>query len=170
MMDDKLIIIKKENIINAKEKFIIHQVNCKGKMNSGVAYHIRKKFPYVFYNYSEICKKFNNNQIKLLGRFLSVKINCENRFIINLFSQLSYGKNKNMIYTNYTAFEYSIINFINNFNLLDKDSENYLQPLAIPYHIGCGRGNGNWDIIYGILFKNFYLNNIPIVFYEYEEK
>ena len=37
---------------------ICHQVNCQGKMNSGIAKQIREKWPVVYKKYSELCESW----------------------------------------------------------------------------------------------------------------
>ena len=36
------------DLFDTDAKFICHQVNCMGKMGSGVALQVRKKFPHVY--------------------------------------------------------------------------------------------------------------------------
>ena len=61
-----------DNILNAKNNVIIaHQVNCKNKMNSGVAKTLRNEDPIIFNSYTKYCSKFGSN---LLGKIQIVKI------------------------------------------------------------------------------------------------
>ena len=43
------------NLLDSNADIIIHQVNCQGAMNSGVAKAIREKWPIVFDKYSKLC-------------------------------------------------------------------------------------------------------------------
>ena len=43
------------NLLNAPQKVIAHQVNCQGKMGSGVAKVIRDKYPKVYETYLNTC-------------------------------------------------------------------------------------------------------------------
>ena len=42
------------NILNAEEDIICHQVNCRGKMGSGLAKQIRDKYPDVYKEYVDL--------------------------------------------------------------------------------------------------------------------
>ena len=48
----------KNDILEAEEKIIVHQVNCMGEMNSGVAKSIRNKYTEVFEQYNRYIRKF----------------------------------------------------------------------------------------------------------------
>lgn len=52
-----------ENLLDAKNGIICHQVNCQGKMNSGVAKAIREKYPRV-YSVLRICRPTQNRKNK----------------------------------------------------------------------------------------------------------
>lgn len=39
------------NLFDSKAKIIAHQVNCQGKMNSGVAKEVRQRYPHVYRDY-----------------------------------------------------------------------------------------------------------------------
>lgn len=41
------------NLFDTDAKFICHQVNCMGKMDSGVALQIKQRFPHVYEEYKK---------------------------------------------------------------------------------------------------------------------
>ena len=45
---------KKGNLLESDCDYICQQVNCQGKMNSGIAKQIREKWPVVYQNYKAI--------------------------------------------------------------------------------------------------------------------
>ena len=45
------------DLFSASSRYICHQVNCRGRMGSGIAKVIRDKFPEAFEKYKEECKK-----------------------------------------------------------------------------------------------------------------
>src|SRR5205085_12213410 len=106
-----MIKIVKGNLLYAKENFICHQVNCRGKMGSGVALQIRSMFPEVYENYMEevayhIEVDEKGNIIKdlrhtLLGKVQSVEVEHK-KWILNLFGQNTYGYDGKM-YTDTNA-------------------------------------------------------------------
>ena len=43
------------DLFTTDARFIVHQVNCKGVMGSGVAKQVRNKYPHVFVEYKKAC-------------------------------------------------------------------------------------------------------------------
>ena len=140
-----MIHFKKMNLLEADVDYICHQVNCQGKMNSGVAKAIRERWPIVYTTYWNTFLSESN----LLGKILLVDIKeyeprtwPDQPTIINMFSQEFYeydGKR----YTSYDAFD----------NCLQKIKETVPKgkKIAFPYKIGCDRGGGKWNIIFGLI-------------------
>lgn len=135
--------IRFENIslLEADVDYICHQVNCQGKMNSGVAKAIRERWPIVYTTYWNTFLSESN----LLGKILLVDINeyeprtwPKQPTIINMFSQEFYGYDGKR-YTSYDAFD----------NCLQKIKETVPKgsKIAFPYKIGCDRGGANWNIV-----------------------
>ena len=121
------------NILDSGADIICHQVNCMGKMNSGVAKAIREKWPevYTMYRAKYEC------QVDLLGQIQPVIIDA-NKAVINMFAQYNYGYDGRR-YTSYDAF-WSCLGEI----------KKYLNPgitIAFPARIGCVRGGANWNVI-----------------------
>jgi O-acetyl-ADP-ribose deacetylase (regulator of RNase III) len=48
---------KKGNLLESDCDYICQQVNCQGKMNSGIARQIREKWPVVYQNYMTKCSQ-----------------------------------------------------------------------------------------------------------------
>ena len=46
--------IKTGNVFDTDAKYICHQVNCKGKMASGVAKEVRERYPDAYWEYMSI--------------------------------------------------------------------------------------------------------------------
>lgn len=127
--------------------YICQQVNCQGRMASGIAKQIRTKWPLVYTNYSEKC--FGISPELLLGDIQVVNTST-NQYVINMFSQLGYGYD-GMRYTSYDAF-WNCLNLIK--EIVPKGSK-----IGFPYRIGCGLGGANWviieDMIYVTLAKDY---------------
>lgn len=136
----------KGNLLESSCQFICHQVNCQGKMGSGIARSIREKWPKVYKNY---IAKFNslpehidgnvflgNIQIvPLYDEYYSVK---EHKYVINLFAQDEYGYDGKR-YTSYDAFWMCLGNIS---QTVPKGSS-----IGFPKNIGCCRGGANWNVI-----------------------
>ena len=146
--------IRFENIslLEANVDYICHQVNCQGKMNSGVAKAIREKWPINFTtymaHYNQNVKK-NNGYNTLLGDVLFVNLNDyepktwpESPIIINMFGQFDYGYDGKR-YTSYDAFDKCLHRIR---SAVPKGSK-----IAFPYKIGCDRGGANWNVILSMI-------------------
>ena len=132
----------KQDLTTSGADYICHQVNCQGKMNSGVAKAIREKWPIVYTTYWNTFL----SESDLLGKILLVDINeyeprtwPKQPAIINMFSQEFYGYDGKR-YTSYDAF-WSCLGHIK--EIVPKGSK-----IAFPYKIGCDRGGADWDVIY----------------------
>lgn len=119
------------DLLDAKDNIIVHQVNCQGKMNSGVAKQIREKWPIVYAKYNVL----SNMQ---LGYTQFVKVE-EDKYVCNLFSQLNYGYDGKR-YTNYEAI------YIGLTKIKEVAQERNLS-VAIPYNMGCDRGGASWKVV-----------------------
>lgn len=131
----------KGSILDAPQKYIAHGVNCQNKMGSGVAKVLFKEYPEVKHEYHEFCGSNHSSILRdsdFLGRICIVF--CENRTIINCFTQLFYGYDGKK-YVNYDAIYECFRNITLNF---PKES------IAIP-KIGAGLAGGNWEVISRII-------------------
>ena len=132
------------NLLDSHAEYILHQVNCKGAMNSGVAKAIREKWPDVFSKYKNYVDKHNND---VLGTVLPVKVG-ENQIVLNLFGQGNYGYD-GIRYTSYDAIDTCLRKTAN------KCKETGVKSVALPYHMSCDRGGANWNIILEMIKEHF---------------
>lgn len=132
------------NLLDASEDIIGHQVNCQGVMGSGVAKSIKDKWRTAYIGYSNYC--FEKNPCDLLGELLLVNVS-DNKFIAHLFGQQNYGRRK-VRYTDYDALEQAL-------HKLRTVAERNKLSVALPYNIGCGLANGDWNVVYEIIDKVF---------------
>lgn len=130
---------RKRNGKSKKDKrIVVHQVNCVGKMNTGLSKQIKDKYPQLFKDYRERCMMFDYTE--LLGT--NYYYEDENIIIVNMFSQNNYGTEAQQ--TNYEAMA----------TCLDKIRKMYpTQTIVAPYRIGCGLGGGDWNIVSKLLEK-----------------
>lgn len=138
----------KQDLTISDADYICHQVNCQGKMNSGIAKTIREKWPIVYTTYLEFCDK-NIPKRDFLGNILYVDINNYTSYkwsvqpiIVNMFAQENYGYDGKR-YTSYDAF-WSCLGYM-------RESIPTGSKIAFPYKIGCDRGGANWNVIYAML-------------------
>ena len=146
------------NLLESDCDYICHQVNCQGKMNSGIAKSIREKWPVVYNNYIIKCNQAEEDAVTLyggyemapcgsdilLGNIQIIDIYEHNvmpefkQYVINMFAQQYYGYDSHR-YTSYDAF-WNCLHLIK--NDVPKGSR-----IAFPGYIGCVRGGANWNVI-----------------------
>lgn len=149
---------KKGNLLESDCDYICHQVNCRGKMNSGIAKQIREKWPIVYKNYMEkydavfdlAVKTYGGYEcgfdvseillgdIQIVGLWNNYHTTDFHQSVINMFAQQHYGYDKQR-YTSYDAF-WNCLNLIKKSVTTDKK-------IGFPYNIGCGLGGANWNVI-----------------------
>jgi O-acetyl-ADP-ribose deacetylase (regulator of RNase III) len=150
-----MIYFHKGDLLKTKYKYICHQVNCQGKMNSGVAKAIREKWPVVYKEYQNWydhwcqkvlddyggCEDYPSPSEVMLGRILMVEVD-NNQTVINMAAQQYYGYDGGR-YTSYDAF----------WMCLGRIKEVVPQgsSIAFPDHIGCCRGGANWNVILSMI-------------------
>ena len=152
----------KGNLLESNCDYICHQVNCQGKMNSGIAKQIREKWPIVYKNYMEKYNTMSDVILStyggyedggpdisevLLGDIQIVNINTPGaderaQQVINMFAQQHYGYDGRR-YTSYDAF-WSCLGKI-------KDVVPEGKKIGFPGRIGCVRGGANWNVIYEMI-------------------
>ena len=137
------------DLLESNADIICHQVNCQGKMNSGIAKQIREKYPEVFNRYADLCSTFLFNKSELLGHCQVVDM-PNGKAVANLFAQLEYGYDGKQ-YTNLDALK----------NAMTKLKDLYCSTstvIAFPYGIGSVRGGAKFEDVYEIIenvFKDF---------------
>lgn len=135
------------NLFQTTALVICHQVNCRGKMGSGVAKQVRELYPLAYERYRLAYNQEKDNPSKLLGHIQYVYCKDENsatgmRTIVNMFAQDKYGYDGSR-YTDYKAFEYCLEKIK---QIVESGSA-----IAMPYKIGCGLAGGDWNIVYGLI-------------------
>lgn len=124
------------DITEIKSGYIIHQVNCLNAMSSGVAKALYLKYPQVKSEYHNFCG--NKNSQELLGSVQYININSD-LIIVNSFSQefvigiVEKPTDENLL--------------IQNIRTVYEKAKKENKKVYIPYLIGCGLGNGNWNYI-----------------------
>jgi len=133
----------KGNLLESPVHIIAHQVNCLGIMGGGIALQIKNKWPRVFEDYKEFIEdwEYCNDGELPLGHCLPVRLNNEQRTVINIFGQNGIGG----MATDYDAVRKAFIE-LKEYLVTDKIYRHDSQiPVGIPYKMGCGLGGGDWD-------------------------
>ena len=135
------------NILDVKDGFICHQVNCRGKMGAGIALQIRRRWPQVYDDYISAHRK----GLLFLGNVTTTQVG-QNLFVANLCGQDRYGRDKQ--YTNYEALAVC-------FNLLIAAQIPIKRQIYLPYKMGCVNAGGDWKIVADMI--EHYLPNATVV-------
>ena len=157
----------KGNLLDAPVDYICHQVNCQGRMGSGIAKQIKERWPVVYKQYISGFKSIEKESINwedeldvsevLLGRLQQIKVN-DTQTVINMFAQQYYGYDGKQ-YTSYDAF-WTCLNGIR--YSVPKGSK-----IGFPWGIGCGLGGANWVIILTMIEEA--LIDFDVYIYKLEE-
>ena len=142
------------DIFESGADVILHQVNCQGAMNSGVAKQVREKYPEVYESYKRLCDSYNYSD-KLLGRCQPICVNSE-LDIVNIFGQYKFGYD-GKCYTDYDKLQHALCTVDLNYNR---------KTIAIPYLMGCHRGGGDWNVVYKLIEEAFEDNDVLICEYD----
>ena len=143
----------KGDILNAFDRgcnAICHQVNCQGVMGAGLAKDISDKWPEVKADYLEFCKREMSEN--LLGTYLAPPVD-EDRYVVDIFGQLNYGRDRDRVYTNYSALDSA-------FEKLSHDDK--FDRIAFPYGFGCGLGGGDWSRVLHMMIERMSNKEIDI--------
>ena len=128
------------NILECTENIIVHQVNVQGIMGGGVARQLANQYINLEKEYTEFCKLYKNKYEQLKGKVF--KIMLQGKFIMNMFSQ------KENFDTDYEAMKVAL-------EEIKKYAKEFKLSIAIPYKIGCGIANGDWNKVYKIIEEVF---------------
>lgn len=116
------------DIFSIPKGIIVHQVNCKGVMGSGIALEIKKRYPCVYNSYKKFSVDLKPGMIQL------VSVN-NNIIVCNLAGQENFGTDKQ--YTDYKAVETGLLK-------LAKQAQKISMDVYVPFGMGCGLGGGDW--------------------------
>lgn len=158
-----MIKVVKDDLLQAEENIIAHQVNCQGAMNSGVAKQIRQASKKVYDEYKQLVDEHNTEGSEdlrntLLGSVQGVSLG-ENRYVANLFGQANYG---------YDGKQYtSVPDLFKCFKKLRAIAESNNMSVAMPYKIGCYRGGADWEEVFDLLLTAF--EGYEVTLYKYHE-
>lgn len=161
----KKIKVIEQNIVLTNKDIIVQQVNCLGKMGAGVAKAIYTKYPevrkeYLKFHKKEIKKVSKTSDLLGLVQFVDVS---DGKIVANVFGQdkIQNGWRDTAVYTK----EDKLIEGIQKVKEL---AEKQGFSIAIPYEIGCGLANGDWDSVRPKIEAVFEDSTVDVVFYRYK--
>jgi O-acetyl-ADP-ribose deacetylase (regulator of RNase III) len=137
------------DLLQATENIIGHQVNCQGKMASGVAKSIRERYPQAYNEYKILTEPYIKARLnqELLGMVQFIEVIEKEKYVANIFGQFNYG---------YDGKQYtSPMALYNGFKKLRQGAELHNMSVALPYGIGCYRGGADWKEVEDLLLTAF---------------
>lgn len=149
------------SVLDTYAQIVAHQVNCMGVMGSGVAAQVKRKYPVAYSMYKQLCDENEHYRVGLLGRaqLCPVSFNPDGSvriYVANLFGQYDYGRSKYKVYTDYTALRQS-------FGELSAFASRNNLTIAMPFRIGCDRGNGDWERNVYPMIKGVFKDNTVLL-------
>ena len=164
---------KTGNLLDAPVDYICHQVNCQGRMGSGIAKQIKERWPVVYDQYIAAFKEREEEVVKLcgqwetqidvsetlLGHLQQIPVS-DTQTVINMFAQQWYGYDGKR-YTSYDAF-WACLGGI-------RDSIPKGSKIGFPMGIGCGLGGANWEVISTMIEEVLY-KDFDVYIYQLEEQ
>ncbi len=121
---------------------LLHVVNCRGVMGSGIALEIKKRIPMAYLAYHRAYQ----NELLTLGS-LTFASN-----VYNMAAQLNYGRYGRHL--NYGAFADCLHGVAREIDSLDEVNRGMVN-VYVPYKIGCDRAGGDWEVVKEMLDFNF---------------
>jgi len=137
-----MITIIQGNLLEAKEKFLVHQCNCTSHFAAGIAASIFEKFPYANV-YA------NRMEEDIPGDIIICGNGKDQRYVVNLMGQFYPGGPHDNIIDNEKARRDYFYK-----GLLKLAKVNNLESVAFNYRIGCGIAGGDWEWYKGTI-ENF---------------
>lgn len=172
------------NLLDVTEGIICHQVNCLGRMKSGLAKSISEKYPIVKEKYDEMFFHIENNTVKsdlyvssnlisteiipsdfvsLLGYVQLLDVG-NNLYVANLFGQYDYGTDSRK--TEYFALKTALERvqeweslrtlFAVTHPVYYNDDSSPPMKVHLPKNLGCGLAGGDWKIVRQIIENVFH--------------
>lgn len=154
------------DLFKTDAKFIAHQVNCMGKMGSGVALQVKQKYPHVYEEYHKVASSEMLGKIQILPcnpKYIgydcgSIAIPNTEQWICNLFAQDNYGYDGKQ----YTS-EEALRSCFEKLNWLTfEKNNNFRAKIAMPYKIGCCRGGADWERVYTMIEEIFHDTDVEL--------
>lgn len=153
---------KNSDMFNTDAQVIIHQVNCRGTMDSAVNKLVKARYPSIYKEYVQYCTEHSLNE--LIGSCLINPIPNSSKYIASVFGQINYGTD-NKRYTSYDALDVSFS------KLAQWCKEHNITRIAMPDKMGCDKdGGAQWRIITSLLWEKFYALTMSVLICNYDDK
>jgi O-acetyl-ADP-ribose deacetylase (regulator of RNase III) len=162
------------DLLESKEKYIVHQTNCCSTGAGGLAYHIFKRFPYAdVYSCRDRSMHLGWSTDEIGNRpaieadapgTIIIRGNGDDqRFVVGLMGQF-YPGGPNAAGLDDTIMRQKYFHQA----LWELAQIEGLESVAFPYGIGCGLAAGDWDVYSNILnnFADYLVGKADVVIYQ----
>lgn len=142
-----MIHVVRGDLLESDCNVIAHQCNCFGNWDCGLAEKIRTRYPSA-YRADQNLKSLPQER---LGQ-LSVGVTSNRQMMIfNLYGQYRCGP-KGTQYTDYQMLQSAVQKMMDWVLRIARNRKDIAElKIGLPYHLGCGRGGGDWSIVRSIL-------------------
>lgn len=131
-----MVVEKNGNLFDSKADVLCHQVNVYGTMGAGIAKEVKSRFPSVYKEYRDVCRKSGD---KLLGDVVVIPTDGrEKQYIANLFGQDGWT-------TDYGLLEMALKKTVSWMEWHGK------KRMAVPHGMSSGLAGGDWRIVRSII-------------------
>lgn len=168
MKEIKYIVGDVREPIGEGRKIIAHVVNDLGKMGSGVALAILKKWPVVkerYINWSKnkesfiLLKDMEGGEFKL-GNTQFVRVDVENKIVVaNMIGQHNIIGMDDTPPIRYDALRSCL-------KKVGEIAKKYNASVNLPYKAGCDRAGGSWDIVEKIIQEELCDKDVEVIVYD----
>lgn len=136
------------DLLTADVQAFVHQANLYHTFGAGIAFHIKNKFPEAY----EADKATNPGDDAKLGTVSWAKVNRPfgEQVIFNMYSQVG------MSVTSYGHMQKALGEIR---KLMEQQN---LKTLGVPYKMGCGLANGDWNEVERIITEAFEGSDIEV--------
>lgn len=132
--------VKLMDILTVRKGIICHQIN-PWKMGAGLALAIRKRYPQHYEDFED-WKKYRTGDPTGYVLFTQLDVGF---VVAGLCAQPRYGRGAGIAYTNYRALGECFD------KVYEYTQKHGIEPVYIPWKIGCGLGGGLWHIVEDII-------------------
>jgi O-acetyl-ADP-ribose deacetylase (regulator of RNase III) len=148
--------MKDGDLIKAKVDIIAHQVNCQGKMSSGLAKDLRGIYRDLLKQYNKFCKHygFSESMMGIVQVVEAERYGGRKDLVANLFAQYEESSNGEKM-TDYRSLKQSLILLREYCETLSFSKSDDVWTIGVPYKLGCGCGGGDWNVVSKMLHDIF---------------
>jgi hypothetical protein len=149
---DQIMNIIEQDILSIEEGNILHQVNCKQVMGSGLAKAIRDKWPSAYDDYMRVAARHDGLDFLSLGMIVQSEVVPGKIWVYHCFTQYDYNKPGVPFqkHTDYKAIISAFYDVAGNVDYLHR-RHSRSKKIYIPYNYGCARGGGEWEVVSRII-------------------